>query len=68
MPRFTDRQIANVLRSLSGQPCTPWHLPKEIVQHIKDEGLARFHEWPSGHWSITDRGQNFLAEVTEPNF
>lgn len=34
--------------------------------HVQAEGLARFHEWPSGHWQITPKGLDFLAENADP--
>lgn len=62
---FTDREVRNVLHRLRGQPCTPPGTPREIVSHVQAEGLAKFHQWPSGHWQITERGANYLAETAE---
>lgn len=57
-----DRITARHLRRLSGQICTPPGFPTAELAKIKEQRLAVFHEWPSGHWSITDHGRDFLAE------
>ena len=62
---YTDAQIASGLRRLNRQFCTPPGFDKRLLAKIRDEDLARFHEWPSGHWSLTDRGRNFLMECCE---
>lgn len=63
MSEFTDAQIAGGLRQLSNQPCTPPGFDRRLVREIKDRQLAKFHEWPSGHWAITPRGRNFLMDL-----
>lgn len=60
---FSDEQIAFGLRRLNGQICTPWNFDERLLRKIVDENLARFSEWPSGHWSITERGRWFLSEL-----
>lgn len=62
---ITTRQIATTLRALSVQFATPWYLNPEVVRHIEGLGYAKFNEWPSGHWEITDRGSAFLSELRE---
>lgn len=54
--------VCSTLRRLSGQSCTPPGTPADLVRHVQAEGLARFQEWPSGHWQITEAGSEFLAE------
>lgn len=58
----TPHLVCATLRRLHGQPCTPPGTSRELVRHVQAEGLARFHEWPSGHWQITPKGLDFLAE------
>ncbi len=60
---FADWEIRGVLRRLSGQPCTPPGTPRDLVRYVKNEGLATFLEWPSGHWKITERGASFMADT-----
>lgn len=62
---FTDTQIVNGLRRLRGQPCTPLGFDRDLLREITSAGLAKFNEWPSGHWKITERGVNFMAEVSD---
>ena len=65
MSAFDDATVAAGLRRLKGQVCTPSGFDRALVREIKDRDLARFHEWPSGHWALTRRGQNFLAEQND---
>lgn len=64
MADFTDAQLASGMQSLRGQCCTLRH-QRELAAEVKRRGLMRFHEWPSGHWSYTDKGRAFLSEVTQ---
>jgi hypothetical protein len=59
---FGDAEIASGLRRLRGQFCTPPGFSRPLLEKIVAERLARFHEWPSGHWSITERGYSFLSD------
>ena len=56
------RFVANYLRRLKGQICPPSGFPKDYMDFIREQRLAVFKQWPSGHWSITDSGHDFLAE------
>lgn len=60
-----DFVIANGMRRLNGEICTPPLFPKDVLKIIREHGLMRFHEWPSGHWALTNKGRNFLAAVVE---
>lgn len=62
MSTFDPQLVCRTLQRLSGQWCTPPGMPRDVVRHVEAEGLARFREWPSGHWTITERGLDFLAE------
>ena len=62
----TPHMVCHVLRRLYGQPCTPPGTSRELVQHVQDQGLARFRAWPSGRWEVTPKGLAFLAENAEP--
>lgn len=63
---ITPDLVCWTLRRLHGQPCTPPGTARELVDHVEAERLARFHEWPSGHWQITPKGLDFLAENADP--
>lgn len=63
---ITPHLVRITLHRLRGQFCTPPGTSRELVQHVEAEGLARFHEWPNGHWQITPKGLNFLAENASP--
>lgn len=56
-----DHVIASTLQRLRGQFCTPPGMDRELVRLVQDRRLARFVEWPSGHWKITEQGEEFLA-------
>ena len=58
----TDGEIRYTLNRLRGQCGTPPGMSREAVRYVQDERLAKFHEWPSGHWQITEQGGNWLAE------
>lgn len=60
-----DVQMANVMRKLYGEICTPPHLNRSVVRDIEAQGLMKFHEWPSGHWAYTDKGISFLNYIDE---
>ena len=32
---------------------------------LRERGYMRFHEWPSGHWAVTDKGREFLSSLPE---
>ena len=57
--------IAARLRQLSGQIATPPGFPRDVLAFIRENRLAKFHEWPSGHWNLTDTGRDFIAEHGE---
>ena len=63
---ITPHLVCTTLRRLRGQPCTPPGTSRELVRHVEADGLARFHGWPSGHWRITPKGLDFLAENADP--
>jgi hypothetical protein len=58
---FTNDTLASGMRRLKGQIATPVGFPQRLKNELVERGYVRFHEWPSGHWSITDRGHNFLV-------
>jgi hypothetical protein len=58
----TDAQLAMGMRSLKGQCCTLSH-QRPIAAEVQRRGLMKFHEWPSGHWALTQHGLNFLADA-----
>lgn len=58
-----DHIIASTLQRLRGQRCTPPGMDRELVRLVQERGLARFREWPSGHWHITSQGSEFLANA-----
>jgi hypothetical protein len=60
MSDFTDQQIRQGMRRLRGEIATPVGFPRDLRDHLLERGLVRFHEWPSGHWQITDKGRNWL--------
>lgn len=62
---FTDTQLVSGMRRLRGQICTPPGFLKDLRDEILRHDLMRFHEWPSGHWSYTDKGRNFLSTVED---
>jgi hypothetical protein len=49
------------MRSLKGECCTLSH-QRPLADEVQRRGLMKFHEWPSGHWALTQRGLNFLAD------
>lgn len=57
----TDAQLAEGMRSLKGECCTLSH-QRPLADEVQRRGLMKFHEWPSGHWALTQRGLNFLAD------
>lgn len=61
---MTDEQIAARMLSLKGEICTLSH-QRELATIVRERGLMRFCEWPSGHWSITDKGRAFLVAQSE---
>ncbi len=63
--KYETGTIRAILRRLNRQICTPPGVSREMVRFVQDEGLAEFHEWPSGHWKITDKGQYWLYENPE---
>ena len=63
---ITPDLVCWTLRRLRGQWCTPPGHPRGLVDHVEAEGLARFREWPSGHWQITPKGLDLLAENADP--
>lgn len=65
MTEHDARLVATWLRRLPGQICTPLGMPREYVQYVQNNGLARFHEWPSGHWQVTCAGWDFCWEHLE---
>ena len=60
-----DKLLARFLPRLSGQICTPPSIPGWAMTEIRSRRLAVFHEWPSGHWEITEAGRNLMAENSE---
>lgn len=62
MSHYEPWMVRNTLRHLHGQPCTPPGTDRGLVRYVQDEGMARFREWPSGHWQITEKGSNFIAD------
>ena len=56
--------IANVMRRLNGQIATPPGMSADSKE-VEAMGFVKFHEWPSGHWQITDRGRDFLMDLSE---
>ena len=59
-----EEDMRRAMRLLVGQFATPSWL-REDARRLEAEGLMKFHEWPSGHWAVTERGRNFLADSTE---
>lgn len=57
--------VARRLAQLHGQIATPPGFPRDALAFIRENRLAVFHEWPSGHWSLTDAGRDFIAEHGE---
>jgi hypothetical protein len=62
MDEFTDAQLASAMRQLKGQCCTLSH-QRAFADAVRERGLMRFVEWPSGHWAITEKGQNFIEDT-----
>ena len=58
--------IAYWLGRLQGQACTPVGMPRALVTFVLTHKLAVFHEWPSGHWQVTESGWAFRNEVLGP--
>lgn len=56
--------MIGAMRRLSGQFATPMGF-SEVARELEQRGLMKFHEWPSGHWSITDAGRDFIADNAE---
>jgi hypothetical protein len=56
------RIIARWLRRLNFAQFKPDGLSVLQWRHIRDSGLAEFHEWPSGHFRVTDRGLTYIQE------
>jgi hypothetical protein len=61
---FTDEHLAAKMRSMKGAVCT-LSVDRHIMRAIKERGLMKFNEWPSGHWAITPRGYSFLQGLGE---
>jgi hypothetical protein len=40
--------------------------PDRLLSAAKKEGLIEFHAWPAGHWQITAKGCDYMAN--EVNF
>ena len=59
--------VAYWLGRLPGQIASPPGMPPDCVRFILAHKLAVFHEWPSGHWQVTERGWEFRAEVVGSN-
>lgn len=66
MSDMHPREVVATLRRLQGQLCTPEYLSKHVVAYCEERGLAKFIEWPSGHWSVTDNGRIYISENSEP--
>ena len=61
MSDYTETQLVSAMRRLNGEICTMSHM-RGFARELESRGLMRFHEWPSGHWSITEKGRNFLRD------
>ena len=59
------RKIAATLRRCSGQFARPLGVSGDDVREAERRGLLRFHEWPSGHFQVTEAGRDFLAEQAD---
>lgn len=56
-----NTQLAAGMLQLNGEICTLRH-QRDVAGEAKRRGFMQFREWPSGHWTITEKGQNFLAD------
>lgn len=59
--------IVRMMQRLNGEICKPWSISKDNkdYQYCMDEGLVKFHEWPSGHYQITDKGRAYMQDIEE---
>lgn len=60
-----DERLRRTLRACRGQYCRPVHVSRDEEQAAIERGYLRFHEWPAGHYQVTERGQSFLAAGEE---
>ncbi|MFC4172381.1 hypothetical protein ACFOYU_09950 [Microvirga sp. GCM10011540] len=56
------RRVAAKIRRLAGKACTLTSDIDDEYHYAIDKGLLVFEEWISGHFVITERGKNFLAD------
>lgn len=54
-----------VLRRCKGQFARPAGVSSAAERAAMDAGLLVFHEWPSGHYQLTEKGRSFLLTADE---
>lgn len=54
-----------VLRRCVGKFCRPPGVSSTAERAAIDAGLLVFHEWPAGHYQLTDKGRQFLWSSEE---
>lgn len=58
----SKREVANALDRLNGRIRTPPGVAPEVIDFIRSNRLAVFHEWPTGCWEVTENGRYYRAE------
>lgn len=65
MSYASDSETVQMLQRLNRQICRPVGISSSnpAYRRCMDEGLIKFHEWPSGHYSLTNRGRALIQEA-----
>lgn len=60
-----DRRLRRTLQRCRGQFARPIDVGRDEEKAAIDRGYLKFHEWPSGHYAITEKGRNFLFSIMD---
>lgn len=58
-----EYRAAWLLGRLHGKICSDSTMDRDVLEFVQEKNLARFHEWPSGHWQVTNAGWDFREEI-----
>ena len=67
MTNANDKETLKMMRRLKGEICRPIGISSDnpAYRRCMDEGLVKFNEWPSGHYSVTDKGRSFARDFED---
>ncbi len=64
MDDIERRSLQSTLRQCKrSSTCRPLGVSRADEQAAMQRGFLRWHEWPSGHYEVTDAGREFLSGV-----